>query len=72
MSGDRTTSRPDDPTLFVAMIAIDNIIALLEDARRYVFEGNRLATLGTLIMFDEQAADLKAAIRFLQIERRIK
>jgi hypothetical protein len=72
MSQESTDSPPDDPTLFTAMIAIDNLLALLQEARKYVIEGNGLAALGTLIMFDEHAADLKAAIRFLQMERRRK
>jgi hypothetical protein len=67
MTGDMP---PDDPTLFTALIAIDNIVALLKEARQYVIGGNKLAALGALIMFDEHAADLRAAIRFLQVERR--
>ncbi len=67
MTGD---TPPDDPTLFTALIAIDNILALVKEARQYVIDGNKLAAIGALTMFDEHAADLRAAIRFLQVERR--
>ena len=46
-----------------ATYAIDNLLEILNEARAYLIEGNDLAAWGTLLMFDDQAADLNAAIR---------
>jgi hypothetical protein len=46
-----------------AKCAIDNLLEILNDARAYLIDGNDLAAWGTLMMFDDQAADLNAAIR---------
>ena len=47
----------------VAILAIDNLMDILTDARKYLEERNDLAAWGTLTMFDDAAEDLQAAIR---------
>lgn len=47
----------------IAILAIDNLVEILTDARRYLEDRNDLAAWGTLIRFEEAADDLKAAIR---------
>ena len=42
---------------------IDRLQTLLNEAHGYFITGNNLAAWGTLLMFDEAAEDLKAAIR---------
>jgi len=59
-----------DPVALAAEAAINQLVALLTEARAYLETGERLAALGTLIMFDEQADDLRAAIRLLRMENR--
>jgi hypothetical protein len=46
-----------------ATYAIDNLLEILNDSRAYLIGGNDLAAWGTLLMFDDHAADLNAAIR---------
>ena len=50
-------------TADAARHAIDNLQVILNEATGYLIEGNDLAAWGTLLMFDDAAEDLKAAIR---------
>jgi hypothetical protein len=59
-----------DPITFATISAINNLITLLGEANAYFTEGNNLAALGTLVLFDEQAEDLRAAIRLCQMAQR--
>lgn len=43
--------------------AIDRLQSILNEAHGYMITGNHLAGWGTLILFEEAAEDLKAAIR---------
>lgn len=43
--------------------AMDRLQIILNEAQGYIIAGNHLAAWGTLVMFDEVAEDLKAAIR---------
>jgi hypothetical protein len=47
----------------LATIAIENLMPILQEARKYLDDRNDLAAWGTLLMFDERAEDLKTAIR---------
>jgi hypothetical protein len=42
---------------------IDRLQTLLNEAQGYFITNNHLAAWGTLVLFDEAAEDLKAAIR---------
>ncbi|MFI5322825.1 MAG: hypothetical protein ACHQ6U_04680 [Thermodesulfobacteriota bacterium] len=44
---------------------IDNLLTLLGEAEHYLALNNHLAALGTLIMFEDHAEDLKAAKRLI-------
>ena len=57
----------DDPVALAAEAAINQLVALLTEARCYLEAGEILAAIGTLIMFDDQADDLRAAMRLLRI-----
>ena len=61
---------PTDPVSFSALIAINNLITILTEAREYLRQGEKLSALGTLILFDDLAQDIYAAIRFLRMDRR--
>ena len=60
-------AQPSDPfrqaTADAARHAIDRLQVILNEATGYLTQGNHLAAWGTLVMFDDQAEDLKAAIR---------
>lgn len=43
--------------------SIDQLQTILNEAQGYLITGNNLAAWGTLVLFDEAAEDLKAAIR---------
>ena len=46
-----------------ALHAIDRLQAILNEAQGYLMSGENLAAWGTLLMFEDAAEDLKAAIR---------
>lgn len=56
-----------DPVAPAAMAAIDQLVVLLTEARAYLEAGEILAAIGTLVTFDEQAEDLRAAMRLLRM-----
>ena len=56
----------DDPISLAAEAALDQLIGLLTEARGYLTQGNTLAAIGTLVTFDDQADDLRAALRLLR------
>lgn len=60
----------DDPVALAAEAATNQLVALLTEARSYLEQGNNLAAIGTLIMFDDQSEDLRAAIRLLRMANR--
>jgi len=43
--------------------ALEDLIAILKEAQDYLGSGEDLAAIGTLTIFDDQAEDLKAALR---------
>ena len=57
----------DDPVALAAQAAIDQLVGLLTEARGYLQGGNNLAAIGTLVTFDDQAEDLRAALRLLRM-----
>ena len=59
-----------DPVALATTQAIDNLTTLLGEAKGYFAAGEKLAAYGTLIMFDDHAEDLKAAIRLCQMAQR--
>jgi septal ring factor EnvC (AmiA/AmiB activator) len=61
-----------DPVTLAATEAIDNLIALLTEAKNYFASGERLAGIGTLVMFDQHAEDLNAAFRLCKMTLRRK
>jgi hypothetical protein len=68
-----TLQLPSDPVALATVQAIDNLLALLLEAKNYLESGQSLAALGTLQMFDDHADDLKAAIRLtIMAQRRQK
>lgn len=68
-----TLQLPSDPVALATVQTIDNLLALLLEAKSYLESGQALATLGTLQMFDDHADDLKAAIRLtIMAQRRRK
>ncbi len=60
----------DDPVLIAASEAIGNMIALLTDAQNYLRQGERLCVIGTMIMFEDYAEDVRAAVRMIRMQRR--
>jgi hypothetical protein len=64
---DNTSATPGDPfrqaTADAARHAIDRLQVILNEATGYLIAGNHLAAWGTLVLFDDAAEDLKAAIR---------
>lgn len=50
--------------------AIDNLITLLSEAKNHLAAGEDAAACGTLMLFDEHAEDLKAAIRLCRMNQR--
>jgi hypothetical protein len=58
-----TLGRPLFTAAEVATNAIDSLTMILQDARQYLQDHNDLAAWGTLVMFDNAAEDLRAAIR---------
>jgi stage V sporulation protein SpoVS len=59
-----------DPFTLTAAAAINQLVALLAEARTYLDQGEALAAIGTLVMFDDHAEDVRAAIRTLQMAQR--
>src|SRR5262245_15199412 len=49
-----------DPVMAATIMAIDNLLALLTEARKYLTDANKLSAIGTLAIFDEHAEDLRA------------
>jgi hypothetical protein len=58
-----TLGRPLFTAAEAATNAIDSLTVILADARKYLADRNDLAAWGTLVMFDDAAEDLRAAIR---------
>lgn len=54
----------------MAGLAINRLQLILSDAASYLNDGNDLAAWGTLVLFDDAAEDLKAAIRLHQSANR--
>ncbi len=65
-----TLQLPTDPVALATVEAIDNLLALLLEAKNYLESGQSLAALGTLQLFDNHADDLKAAIRLTVMAQR--
>ena len=65
-----TLQLPSDPVALATTETIDNLITLLTEAKQYFADGQHLAALGTLIMFEEHADDLNAAIRLCKMAQR--
>jgi hypothetical protein len=61
-----------DPVAAATTHAIDNLIILLTEAKSYFAAGEDLAAIGTLVVSDEHAADLKAAFRLCQMQQRVR
>jgi hypothetical protein len=59
-----------DPVALAATVAIDELLALLGEARSYLAGGETRAAIGTLLMFDDRAEDLRAALRLLRTANR--
>lgn len=57
----------DDPVANTARAAIDQLTRLLSEARGYLEAGENRAAIGTLVSFDDQVEDLRAAIRLLRM-----
>ena len=64
MTADRMTP---DPVALAAEAALNQLIGLLTEARSYLEQCNSLATIGTLVTFDDQAEDVRAAVRLLRM-----
>jgi hypothetical protein len=45
----------------------DDPVHLAAEARSYLEQGETLAAIGTLVMFDDQADDVRAAMRLLRM-----
>jgi hypothetical protein len=68
-----TLQLPSDPVHHATVEAIDNLLALLREAKEYLQIDQSLAALGTLQLFDNHADDLRAAIRLtVMAQRRLK
>jgi hypothetical protein len=67
---EREGSMTTDPFTLTAAAAINQLVALLAEARTYLDQGEALAAIGTLVMFDDHAEDVRAAIRTLQMAQR--
>lgn len=65
-----TLQLPSDPVAIATIEAIDNLLALLLEAKTYLEGDQLLAALGTLQGFDHHADDLKAAIRLTLMSQR--
>jgi hypothetical protein len=59
-----------DPVALATIEAIDNLMMHLTEAKKYFADGDTLAAYGTLVMFDEHAENLKAAIRLCKMAQR--
>ena len=46
--------------------ALDQLVLTLKEAQAYLGAGQDLAAIGTLTVFDEQAEDMKAALRIFR------
>ena len=57
------TSTPQQIAAFALRESIAPLQIILNEAIGYIIEGEYLAALGTLVLFDEAAADVAAAIR---------
>ena len=47
-------------------VALDEFITTLKEAQDYLGGGNDLAAICTLVLFDERAEDVKAALRLFR------
>jgi hypothetical protein len=65
-----TLQLPSDPVGIATIEAIDNLLALLLEAKTYLEGDQLLAALGTFQGFDHHADDLKAAIRLTLMSQR--
>jgi len=59
-----------DPVIGATVLAIDNLLKLLTEAKEYFAKGESLAAFGTLVLFDEHAEDLRAAFRLCRMQQR--
>lgn len=60
----------EDPVAAATAQAIDNLLTLLTEAKAYFATGRNLAAIGTLVMFDDHAEDLRAAFRLCRMAQR--
>jgi hypothetical protein len=65
-----TVQVPSDPFAMAAVEAIDNLLALLTEARNHFESDCSISALGALVPFDNHADDLKAAIHLIAIAQR--
>ena len=65
-----TLRLPSDPVHHATVVAIDNLLMLLREAKEYLETDQSLAALGTLQLFDNHADDLRAAIRLTVMAHR--
>jgi hypothetical protein len=65
-----TLELPTDPVAIATIEAIDNLLALLIQAKSHLEGDELLAALGTFHSFDQHADDLKAAIRLTIMSQR--
>lgn len=65
-----TLQLPSDPVAIATIEAIDNLLALLLQAKTHLEGDQLLAALGTFHSFDHHADDLKAAIRLTLMSQR--
>jgi hypothetical protein len=54
----------------VTLHAIDNLIQILSEAKEYMRRANHNAVIGTLLMVNDHAEDLNAAMRLYKVARR--
>jgi hypothetical protein len=57
---------PEHPHALALICAIEVLRGMLGEAIDYLDHDKHLAALGTLVMFEEQAEDVKAAIRLFR------
>jgi hypothetical protein len=61
-------SPPEDPIIAAALLVVDSLIHTLYSAKS-LQDNNSLRTIGTLIDFEDQAANLAAAVRLFKTQR---
>ncbi|HEY3617248.1 MAG TPA: hypothetical protein VGK96_10575 [Candidatus Sulfotelmatobacter sp.] len=63
-------SPPEDPIIAAALVVVDSPIDTFYSAKICLQDSNSLRTIGTLIDFEDQAANLAAAVRLFKMQRR--